>query len=312
MLQQTRVSTVIPYFERFLETYPSLTDLANAEEDQVLDIWSGLGYYGRARNLHRAARIIRDKYESVFPSRYKQVIGLPGIGPYSAAAVLSIAFGQQYAVLDGNVRRFLARYLALREEVKGPLLKNLESLLSEIASSEHLKDSIADFNQSLMELGALVCTPRDPRCSECPLAKSCLAVSKGLQSELPKAKKSRKLQEVSFTSAVIDREGRYLMCRNSEETYLRGFWEFPKVAGGPIEEDLTSLFRNLVGLELSVEQRFEPVIHHITFRRITLYPVRAVLLTDLSDPDFHWVKFGEKPYPTSSYVQKILKRITGS
>jgi len=309
MLQQTRVATVIPYFEKFLHAYPTLEDLANAEEDQVLDLWSGLGYYGRARNLHRAAQVIRDKHNGRFPEEYGEAVELPGIGTYSAAAILSIAFGQPYAVLDGNVRRVLARYMAIKEEVKGSLLKRLESLLSKIASSVHLSESIADFNQALMELGAIVCTPREPSCSECPLVKSCLAFSGDLQNELPKSRRRPVPQEVLFTVAVIEREGRYLMCRHSEETYLKRLWEFPKVTGQSLGDDLVNLFRRVHGLKLSPLETFAPVIHHVTFRRIKFHPVVATLLTEPPDRRYQWVGFGEKPYPTSSYIRKIMKRL---
>lgn len=310
MLQQTRVTTVIPYFERFVKAYPSFDDLADAEEDHVLDLWSGLGYYSRARNLHKTAQIIRDRYNGEFPCNYREAIGLPGIGSYSAAAILSIAFGQPYPVLDGNVRRVMARYLALREEVKGPLLKDLERLLSEIANSSHMTGNIADFNQALMELGAIVCTPQEPDCPACPLLDSCAAFSDGLQSELPITRRKSTTQSISFTAAIVEREGRYLMCRNNEDDYLTGLWEFPKVAGKYHGEKVAELFWKVHRLRLSARNDLDPVIHHVTFRRIRFYPVLATLRVEPDDGRFHWVRFGEKPYPTSSYIRKILRQVS--
>jgi len=309
MLQQTRVSTVIPYYEKFLEVYPTLEDLASAEEDQVLDLWSGMGYYGRARNLRKAAQFIRDNHDGKFPEKYSEAVRLPGIGSYSAAAVLSIAYGQPYAVLDGNVRRFLTRYLAIEEEVKGPLLKRLESLLEGIASSEYLADSIGDFNQALMELGAVVCVPKDPNCLDCPFSDSCRAFSLGLQRKLPRSRKRSASQEISFTVTVIGREGRFLMCRNRDEAYLKGFWEFPKVEGQRYGDELVGLLEKTHGLRVSLDRQFDPVIHHVTFRRISIYPVVATLLDGSHDVRYRWVKFGERPYPMSSYIQKVLDRV---
>ncbi len=309
MLQQTRVSTVIPYFHRFLDTYPTLEDLAEAEEDEILDLWAGLGYYGRARNLHKAARLIRDEYNGRFPEEYSDAIKLPGIGSYSAAAILSIAYGLPHAVLDGNVRRVLTRYLAIKEEVKGRLLRDLEALLSEIAGFVHQTDSVGDFNQALMELGAVVCIPSEPKCSGCPLVNHCLAFSRNLQRELPRSPKKLPPQEVLFTVAVMERGGRYLMCRNNHGTYLKGLWEFPKVEGHTLGDDLVVRFRQVHGIHVSPLKVLDPVIHHVTFRRIKYHPVLAGLLAGPSDRRYQWVRFGEKPYPASSYIRKILQQL---
>jgi len=307
MLQQTRVNTVIPYFEKFLQAYPSLEDLAEAEEDQVLDLWSGLGYYGRARNLHKAAKLIKEKYDGKFPEDYSEALKLPGIGPYSAAAVLSIAFGQPYAVLDGNVLRVLTRFLAIKEEVTGLVRKSLDSLLSRIISHVHQTDSVADFNQALMELGATVCVPGDPSCEVCPFVNDCRALAGGLQRELPRSHRRRVPREIHFTVAVIERQQRYLMCRSQDETYLEGLWEFPKVDGQCRGQDLVERFWRIHGLKISISEFLKTVIHQVTFRRISFHPVTASLLTRLPTEKYHWVRLGEKPYPMSSYIRKILE-----
>jgi A/G-specific adenine glycosylase len=309
MLQQTRVGTVIPYYERFLKRYPTLEDLAGAAEDQVLDLWAGLGYYGRARNLRKAARVIRDEFDGRFPREYNEAIKLPGIGRYSASAILSIAFGRPHAVLDGNVRRFMTRYLAVREDVKGPVLKSLESLLADIASSKALVDSIGDFNQALMELGAVVCVPGEPNCSDCPFRKSCRAFSMDLQNELPKSQKRKAPKEICFSVAVIERDGSFLMCRNKKEVYLRGFWEFPKIEGRWKGAAFVEQLEKVHGLRISIQRHFQPVVHHITFRRLSFYPILSTCLAQPSASDYHWVEFGEKPYPVSSYIHKILRRV---
>src|SRR5271168_1959357 len=180
MLQQTRVAAVIPYYERFLARFPSVQALAEAPAEEVLRFWSGLGYYSRARNLQRAARIIAAEHAGKFPERESDVLALPGIGAYTAAAILSIAFDQQHAVLDGNVARVLARIFALRGDLREPArwreLQRRAGLLLESAAP-------GDWNQAMMELGATICTPRAPQCLECPVAKCCAARKKGVQEE---------------------------------------------------------------------------------------------------------------------------------
>jgi A/G-specific adenine glycosylase len=312
MLQQTRVTTVIPYFEKFIQRYPTLEELAAAEIDEVLDLWTGLGYYTRARNLHKAAQLVRDEYGGQFPSEYQEALNLPGVGPYSAAAILSLAYGQPYAVFDGNVRRFLIRYLGLRKELKGGDVSALRDLLNNLAISPSASERISEFNQALMELGALVCKPGHPHCDECPLSGSCRGFLAGIQSEIPSVRKKRKTLELRFTVAVVRREEFFLMRRNEQDSYLRGLWEFPKIPGRKAVRIARQEFHQLLGLKISIAGVLPPVIHQITFRKIFLYPLLGVLSGEAPDDSFHWIRFGEQPVPTPSSVGKILRLIDTS
>jgi A/G-specific adenine glycosylase len=305
MLQQTQVETVLPYYERFLKSFPDIPSLAAASEDQLLTAWSGLGYYSRARNLNRAARIICDVHQGRFPTDYQEVLKLPGIGPYTAGAILSIACNQPWPALDGNVRRLLSRYLAV--EAPDRLLTDL---LQRLVSHDGVRPRVSDLNQSLMELGALVCTPRSPRCGSCPLASSCHAFAAGRQSHFPPARSRRPQQKVSFVVAVIEREGLYLMARNPAGALLQGLWDFPKLEGLP-ERDIPRLFRRRMGLRVAVEEWRPAVVHQITFRRLHFHPFIGRLTGAVPEP-FRWVIQEDPSCPVSSHVRKILKVIPSS
>ena len=309
MLQQTRVATATPYFERFIQRYPTLEQLASAEIDEVLDLWTGLGYYRRARNLHSAAQIVRDRHGGRFPSDYDEALKLPGIGPYSAAAILSLAYSQPRAVFDGNVRRFLVRYLGVRDELKSADESALKRLLNEVALSPCAADSISEFNQALMELGALVCTPGRPHCDRCPLAENCQGFLKGIQGEIPLRRRRRKTQNLDFVVAVIRKEGGFLMCRNDGESYLEGMWEFPRIPGKKDIDSACAEFHRLFGLKVLLTSELKTVTHSITFRRMRFFPFLGTLCAEVPAESFHWIRFGEQPVPTSSYVGKIVRQV---
>jgi A/G-specific adenine glycosylase len=228
MLQQTRVETVVPYFERFLARFPDPAALASAGEDAALALWSGLGYYRRARQLVAGARAVETA--GGIPRTAAELERLPGVGPYTAAAIASIAFGEQVPVLDGNVARVLARCLAepgdaARAAVRRRLLAAARELLA--------PGRAGDSNQALMELGATLCTPRRPRCGECPLAFGCAARAAGIPERFPRARSRPASRRVSWTSAVVAGEGRWLFVRREEgEERLAGLWELPTVEGG--------------------------------------------------------------------------------
>ena len=304
MLQQTQVKTMLPYFERFISAYPSVADLADADETEVLDLWAGLGYYRRARNLHRTAQIVARDFDGKFPDRLEDLMQLPGIGRYSASAILSIARGQPYPVLDGNVRRVLSRYLAVEGALSdGPFWAFLEEAVAVPAVAVR----ISDFNQGLMELGAIVCTPRNPICPDCPIRDSCVARRKGLESELPAARTRRKPIEETHTVVVITRRGRYLMHCNDRGPFLKGLWEFPRLVGR--FESNRALARGLMeefGLCARVEGPITRIRHQITFRKLTFIAVGAVLHEDPPDPRWEWVAPQERGRPMSAYVRKVL------
>ncbi len=308
MLQQTTVKAVLPYFESFLEKFPSVEDLAAADLNQVLSSWAGLGYYSRARNLHAAARRIVEFHKSQFPDRYSDVLALPGIGRYTAGAIVSICFGDPYPVVDGNVRRVVTRYLGVRRLIDTSLNNEMWSFLSDLASSNAIRDSVSDFKQALMELGALVCTPRKPDCSSCPLRESCVASGAGVQEEIPVTKPRRKTVELSFVSAVIPKDGSFLMRLNRDDPFLTDFWEFPRVPGTP-DSHYSLLFRENHGLDLSRVKRLAPLKHQITFRKICFYPFLGSIEGEFDRDVWHWVRPGASGFPIPSYVRKIERSL---
>jgi A/G-specific adenine glycosylase len=230
MLQQTRVETVIPYYERWLVIFPTLFDLAQAKEQDVLKVWEGLGYYSRARNLLNAARIIQNERGGKFPQEMSELKKLPGIGSYIAGAIASIAFGQKMPALDGNGKRVLARLSSLREPVN--LDKNARILEKKLM--ELLPDKRAgDFNQAIMDLGSRICLPRRPKCGECPLQSLCEAYAQGAQLEIPVRTSKRPIPHYQVVAAIIREQDRVLIDQRKSGDLLGGMWEFP---GGKVEK----------------------------------------------------------------------------
>lgn len=229
MLQQTRVAAVIPYYERFLQHYPKAEDLAEAPEQEFLALWAGLGYYARARNLQRAARVIAAR--GGFPQAFEEIRDLPGVGDYTAAAISSICFGQPHAVLDGNVIRVLARAGAERGDTGSSTVRvRLREQAQRLLDPRHP----ADFNQAIMELGATVCLPKNPQCLLCPWREQCAARAQGLEHELPVKLRQREAVSLAIALLVVEKEGRLLLRqRGPAESRLAGFWELPEAARMP-------------------------------------------------------------------------------
>lgn len=220
MLQQTRADVVGPYYERWLERFPTLDALADAELDDVLHAWQGLGYYTRARNLHRAARLVRERHGGQVPRDPAALRALPGVGEYTAGAIASIAYGEPRPAVDGNVRRVLARLFDLAD----PSASALHSLADRLLDRRRA----GDFNQALMDLGATVCTPRSPACDACPVARWCLARERGTQAERPAPKRRATVPSYDVGTAVLRaRDGRLLLVRRPEDGLLGGMWAFP-------------------------------------------------------------------------------------
>ncbi|NMB74878.1 MAG: A/G-specific adenine glycosylase [Myxococcales bacterium] len=275
MLQQTRVETVIPYYRRFLAIYPSLRQLADADLSRVLKAWEGLGYYARARNLHRAARQVIDQRAGRIPRRYSDFVRLPGAGEYLAAAVTSIAFGEPRAAVDGNARRVLARLLALEGAVeRAPLANTLRAQAQRLLDPRRPGDS----NQALMELGALICTPRAPACADCPLAGACQAKRRGLQESIPRRPPRRAPEVRHAAAAIIERRGRWLFVRREERGLLGGLWELP---GGFAEWGETPAaacrrhLRERLNLRIETGAPAARVVHDYTHFRLVLTVFRC-------------------------------------
>ncbi len=271
MLQQTRAETVGAYFERFMERFPDVQALAAAQVGEVLKVWEGLGYYSRARNLHRAARIVVRDLRGRAPETLEGLRALPGIGRYTAGAVASIAFGLNEPVVDGNVERVLARVFALRTPLKeARTQKRLWSLARRLIPDGRA----SEFNQALMDLGATVCTPRKPRCDVCPLAGACRARAKGDPETLPRRTPKRPVPEVEAVVGVVLRGGRLLLGRRPVEGLLGGLWELP---GGKIEpgethaEALRRELREEIGIEVRTGEHLCTVRHAYSHFRVVLH-----------------------------------------
>ena len=290
MLQQTRVAAVVPYYQRFLERFPDVRSLAEASEEEVLRLWSGLGYYSRGRNLQRAAQIIVAKHRGVVPQTEREILALPGIGPYTAAAILSIAFASKQAVLDGNVARVVSRLGAIGGDLRDSLRwRQLQSSADDLLDQK----SPSDWNQAMMELGAMVCTPRAPQCLFCPVSGFCRARQLGLAESIPEKRKLREKMQVTLASAVLlDGHGNTLLLpppqavpehTTPEEvaTLVSKMWHFPTVSvqKNPVAE-LRSFLKELSFTSKRQAADLEPlprVRHAVTYRDIVLLPFRVLV-----------------------------------
>ena len=272
MLQQTQIETVIPYYKRFLEMYPTVEALAQAPLDDVLKQWEGLGYYSRARNLHKAAQQVVAEFGGAFPQTVDELRTLPGIGPYTAGAVASIAFDQRAPVLDGNVMRVFSRLLDLSDDVTQHRTKKY---LWQVAEDLLPDQRAGDYNQALMELGQKICTPKAPACDRCPVQAQCRAYAKGTQADRPVKRKKAPTPHYDVAAGIIrDADERLLIAQRPLDGLLGGLWEFP---GGKQEADETlpaCLQRELheeLAIEVDVGALFVQVKHAFTHFKITLH-----------------------------------------
>jgi A/G-specific adenine glycosylase len=271
MLQQTRVETVKPYFERWMRRFPTVQALAEASQQEVLAAWEGLGYYTRARNLHRAAQQVMAKFNGQIPRDPQDLQRLPGIGRYTAGAIASMAFGVDAAALDGNIRRVLARVFDVAEPAQSQSgLQRLWKLAGEHLPAGHA----GEYNQALMDLGTAICTPRHPDCSSCPLKLDCRAYALGIQEQRPVSKPRPVAPHYTVTAAVIRRDGQVLIAQRPAQGLLGGLWEFP---GGKLQEgeDLGDCLRREIYEELGVDVAVGAQVgiyrHAYTHFRVTLH-----------------------------------------
>nr|VFK22855.1 MAG: A/G-specific DNA-adenine glycosylase [Candidatus Kentron sp. LFY] len=275
MLQQTRVGTVTEYFQRFMVRFPRVRDLALAEPDEVLHLWSGLGYYARARNLHSAARIIHERHGGEFPSRFDAVLSLPGIGRSTAGAILALAFGQRHAILDGNVKRVLSRYHAIAGWPGGTMVARQLWALAERYTPHH---RVAEYTQAMMDLGALVCTPTLPACPHCPLSRTCRAYAEGQQEDFP-TKRTKKPLPVRATRfiLVVRTHGTarppmrsVLLERRPATGVWGGLWSFPECA---LEEDFNAWCATELGGVPTNMTPLPPFRHTFTHFHLDIHPI---------------------------------------
>lgn len=311
MLQQTQVKTVIPYYMRFMKQFPTVAALARADGQRVLKAWEGLGYYSRARNLHRAAVMVTRKMNGQIPTEWETIRQLPGIGDYMAAAILSIAYGQPWAVADGNVKRVVARLRCLNTEVN---LASGHKVFQRFAQQLLDKKAPGDHNQAMMELGALICTPRNPGCPDCPVARYCQAKKSGVVEHYPKRRKRSPIKEVPFVSGVVIKNGRILLVQRPENGLLGGLWEFPMVSLHAQDNPVDRLVHHIEAstrLMVTVGEHLSVVRHTYTHFRLHLQVYRCRWRSGrvrLNGPSaFDWVTPGQlKEFPLHGAVHKVL------
>ncbi len=271
MLQQTQVKTVIPYFQRWIKSFPSIRKLAEAPIEDVLKHWEGLGYYSRARNLHKGAQLVVEQYNGKVPDTREDILEIPGIGLYTAGAILSIAFEKRAPVLDGNVKRVLSRLFCLNEN--GSTSRS-EKKLWDLAETILPEEQIGDFNQALMELGATVCLPQNPMCLLCPLQSHCRANLEKRQQEFPPPKKRTAAKKIEVSAAVILKNGKAYIQQRLQKGLMGGLWEFP---GGKIEKGETPeacLVREVqeeLGVAIEIKDKLLTIKHSYTQFRVTLH-----------------------------------------
>ena len=305
MLQQTRVDTVIPYYKRFIEKFPTLDDLAQADEQILLKQWEGLGYYSRARNLQAGVKEVAENYGGIVPDNRKEISSLKGVGPYTAGAILSIAYGVPEHAVDGNVMRVLSRILLIEEDIAKPKTRKIfEEAVTELISHE----DPSSFNQGLMELGALICTPTSPKCLLCPVRDHCAAFHEGKQHDLPIKSKAKKTKSLQYAMVALRHQDKLLMEQRPATGLLANMWQFPMLETAaeilPLEIE-ERLSENLKGVVDKAEKitSFKHVFSHLTWN-VDGFIAEG---TDLDIPDnMKWVDSAEMDLlPISGPVQKM-------
>jgi A/G-specific adenine glycosylase len=306
MLQQTRVDTVLPYYRDFLKRFPTLKRLAEAPLQEVLKAWEGLGYYSRARNLQHAARLVREIFHGRIPNDYNRFRSLPGVGDYIAAAVLSIGCGRALPVVDGNVLRVACRWQGIRDDIRLPATRRqVRSFLQRVMPAA----TPGRFNEALMELGALVCTPNAPRCRQCPLRQGCFALSHGRAGSLPVRSKKKALPVRRAALAVIVRKGKVFIQQRPESGHLGGLWEFPGGKYSGDEEPERAVVRECreeLGADVEVMVKLAEVRHAYSHFKVILHvfacrPAAGRFRTRAPHAWVSYDEMGNYPFPTANH-----------
>ncbi len=317
MAQQTRVETVIPYYVRWMEQFPTLQALADAPQEAVLKAWEGLGYYARARNLHKAARAIVTEHDGKIPSSLDELRALPGIGEYTAAAVASLAFGADEPALDGNLRRVLARVSALEEDPKSP---RAMAQLTARARTLFPPGRAGDFNQALMDLSNQVCLPRSPRCPECPLTGFCEAFRQNRQAEFPLKVKKAPVPTLTVTAGVLRRGNTVLLTKRPADGLLGGMWEFPggkQEPGETLPECLARELREELDIDVAVGDEVGVFRHAYSHFRVVLHAFECSIVSGeprpLASDGLEWVPVGRLgEYAMGKIDRMIAGKLTAS
>ena len=313
MLQQTQVDTVIPYYHNFISKFPSVEELAKSSQEKVLKVWEGLGYYSRARNLHRAAKLIVEEYDSRLPSRREELLKIPGFGPYTTNAVLSIVYDQPYGVVDGNVKRALSRLYAIDDDIREPTThKKIQDIMNNLLPSKYP----GEFNEAMMELGATICLSKAPRCSDCPVYSECIARKKNIEGSLPFKSKKSKISTKHFLACIFAHQDLYLIAKRPQHKMLAGLWEFPvlDIESGKSKSKIdTFTIRDRFNLETSLKRSWPAINHSYTHFHLKLY----LKLFEASSFDFQsdfyekfqWLRIEEiRKLPLHKAMWKVLSK----
>ncbi|MBR1553689.1 MAG: A/G-specific adenine glycosylase [Schwartzia sp.] len=298
MLQQTRVAAVMPYFSRFIAALPSTAALAAVDDDALMKLWEGLGYYSRARNLKKAAAVIMEKHGGAIPRDFDTLLALPGIGRYTAGAIASIAYGVRVPAVDGNVLRVVARLTASRDDI----LRDATKRAVEDALAAAMPKEAGLFNQAMMELGALVCLPRTAHCEECPLASLCRAHAEGIESELPvkAAKKARRIEP--RTVLLIEQDGKFAVAKRPKRGLLADLWELPNLSGVKTRAEILALCKN-AGFSVKSIRRMKAARHiftHIEWQ-LTGWHIRLADEAEVREPR---ATYGSAPLPPLTWATR--------
>jgi A/G-specific adenine glycosylase len=307
MLQQTRVETVIPYFEKWMKLFPDMKTLANAKERDVLNAWEGLGYYTRARNLHNAAKIIASDFNGKLPRDLEALRSLPGIGRYTVGAVASIAFQMDEPTLDGNIRRVLSRLYDLTEYADSAAG---EKTLWDLAAKNLPKGRAGDYNQALMELGATVCLPKNPRCSLCPLMKLCKARANGTQEMRPVLKPKKQIPQHIHAAAVIVERARVLLSQRPENGLLGGMWEFPNARVEDPAGELVNALKAAGKLHVKKGEALGVFYHAYSHFRVVVHAFRCRAVSIPNNKTLKWTKIADlENYPMGKVDRRIAETL---
>ncbi len=308
MLQQTRVETVIPYFEKWMKLFPNIKKLAKADEQDVLNAWEGLGYYSRARNLHKAAKIVAEKFNGELPRNLEDLQSLPGIGKYTVGAIASMAFGIDEATLDGNLRRVFSRLFDVKEFADSPAG---EKILWGFARENLPKGKAGDYNQALMDVGATICLPKNPRCLLCPLMEICEARKNGTQELRPVLKPKKESPHYVQVAAVIIKNGKVLLSQRPADGLLGNMWEFPnaRVEADPAKELVKSL-KAQTKIQVKKKEALGIVTHAYTHFKVTEYVFICDAVSIPKDKNLKWVSIRDlENYPMGKIDRQIAQKI---
>lgn len=308
MLQQTRVDQATPYFKRFMEQFPTVHDLAEAAQQDVLKVWEGLGYYSRARHLHAASKLVVDEFGGKVPDTWKEINKLKGVGPYTASAVLSIAYQKKHAVVDGNVIRVLSRYFGIEEDVRSTKTKNT---IQEYADDLIPDERPGDFNQAVMELGATVCTPSNPDCENCPVQAGCIAYKQLKTDEIPYKSAAKKRPHHQIGVGIIMNENEeVLIALRPEDAMLGGMWEFPggkQKEGEDMEDTVIRELKEELDVDVTISKPFMKLDHAYSHFKITLHAYLCELKKGEPKPrtsqEIRWITIDELadyPFPKAN------------